>query len=183
MISVYQDFLNCLPFVNSYNIQTLLARESLILIGARGFRANKVTTHPENVRGIYDDGMFLLSSDTFAVFMANCDPTRFAPGTADLQAGIWLYKIGTHGLTKPIDHQYEALVQAGPVLVMRDGGAKESGYLGINIHRGSYNSVSSEGCQTIHPSQFDTAFMPLVKSQMRARNQETIKYVLFNFDN
>jgi lysozyme len=49
--------------------------------------------------------------------------------------------------------------------------------IAINIHRGGYRTTSSEGCQTIYPSQWD-GFINLVYSEMSRYNQKTIPYLL-----
>jgi hypothetical protein len=51
------------------------------------------------------------------------------------------------------------------------------GWFGINIHRGGVNTTSSEGCQTIPPSQWN-GFITIVKEQMKWYGQKTIPYVL-----
>ena len=47
----------------------------------------------------------------------------------------------------------------------------------INIHRGGYNTTSSLGCQTIHPSQWE-AFIALAYLEMDRAGQKTIPYLL-----
>jgi lysozyme len=69
------------------------------------------------------------------------------------------------------------LVQGGPVTVSRDGGQEETGWFGINIHKGSNRSVSSEGCQTIPPAQWP-AFITLVETELKRNNAKTVSYVL-----
>lgn len=55
---------------------------------------------------------------------------------------------------------YFALRQDSPVTVLRDGQkapetvTDPSRWPWIDIHRGGYNTTSSEGCQTIHPDQW-----------------------------
>ena len=82
---------------------------------------------------------------------------------ASLKPGLWpVYRFGLHGKS-----QYFALCQTGgKVTVVRDGEPdyEDTGYFGINIHRGGYNTTSSLGCQTIHPTQWDS-FISLVKDQ------------------
>ena len=93
--------------------------------------------------------------------------------------------MGIHGLSKPKNRRYEALVQADKVTVSRDSGEVgvapklDTGFFGINIHRGGYKTVSSEGCQTIYPDLWDT-FMRLVKESMASAKSQKIAYVLSN---
>lgn len=132
----------------------------------------------KNDRGIYDDAIVLLSPSVHATFNANTDPSVFKKGIAVLKAGVHRFRKGNHGISKP-DGGYPALRPANAkeeLPVERD---KEGDSMGvaINIHRGSYNSTSSAGCQTIYPSQWD-GFINLVYSEMNRYNQKTIPYLL-----
>jgi len=142
--------------------------EPVSLIGIRGFKG-------ENQRKIYDDAIFLITPNWCTGFTANCDPGAFRSGIATLTEGVWLYKKGIHGLSRPKDKQYPALVQAMPFTVSRDGGVYETDFLGINCHRGNLYSVSSEGCQTIHPDQWGE-FWDLIEKEVKL----VIPYNLIN---
>ena len=142
------------------------------LIGVRGYY-NK----GQNQRAIYDDAIFYLSPTVCVGFNANTDPGAFREGIANLKTGKWYYRIGIHGLSKPKFLQYKALVQDAPVVVIRDQVGYDSGWFGINIHKGSYSSVSSLGCQTIHPSQWNE-FIETVENGMKKYKQKNLKYIL-----
>lgn len=151
------------------------------LLGSRGYFRDSMGVIGRNDRGIYDDAIFLVTPTAFVSFNANCDPSVARDGIASLEAGhVYLYRIGIHGLSKPANQQYEALVQAGEVWVQRDGGKREKGYFGINIHRGGLNTTSSLGCQTIHPSQW-AAFITLVDSELSRHGAKTIPYLLLAY--
>lgn len=133
-----------------------------------------------NKRGVFDDAIFLVTPKQNYRFQANCDPSVFKPGTASLDPGTYKYKLGIHGLSKPKWRQYEALVQAEPVNITRDGGKKERGFFGINIHKGGLlGSTSSLGCQTIKRDEWDR-FLLYVKEYMKDNRKTEIPYVLKN---
>lgn len=133
-----------------------------------------------NQIGVYDDALYLCAPGSFSGFNANTDPSRIHPGVACLKTGLWLYKVGIHGLSKPTEHRYTALVQAKEVTVLRDG-RDDTGFFGINIHRGGYNTTSSEGCQTIFPDQWPL-FIGLVRSKLLQFEQKVVPYLLVEND-
>lgn len=136
----------------------------------------------KNDRKIYDDAIFLVSHDFYRSFTANCDPGAFRNGIANLVARPtkpYLYKVGIHGWSKPPSRRYTALVQASGVDIKRDGKRtiERNQWRGINIHKGGYSTVSSLGCQTIYPSQWEE-FIGSVKKLLKKEGQKTIPYLL-----
>lgn len=157
--------------------------ESVVILGIRGYYRDTMGEPGKNDRAIYDDALFLYSPNAYDTFNANTDPTaHYREGLATLTTGLWRYKIGIHGLSKPKDRQYTALVQAAPVTVKRDGDkGLDRGMFGINIHKGSYGGTSSLGCQTIWPDQWKE-FIGLVASQLGFFEQDTVPYLLIERD-
>lgn len=151
--------------------------KEVCLIGMRGF-----FNPGSNQRKIYDDAIFILSDNCFIGYNANSDAGAFRKRIANLKEGVWLYRLGIHGLSKPKILRYEALVQAGQVTVIRDEVGADTGFFGINIHRGGNNSVSSIGCQTIPPKQWDS-FISTVRTQLKLHDQKVIKYILKKVEN
>jgi hypothetical protein len=140
------------------------------IVGMRGYFKDEMGRKGVNDRGIYDDAIFIIEPNLMYSFNANTDPSRhgmnnkIGKGLASLKAGTYEYKVGIHGVSKEKSKQYEALVQEEKVTVQRDvTNTEHTGFFGINIHKGGFNTTSSEGCQTIHPSQWDE-FMSLVKT-------------------
>ncbi len=153
-----------------------VAANPFIIAGVRGYYRQSMGPTGGNDRGIYDDALFIVSPAVFAAFNANTDPSIRRPGQgtgagkgiATLQPGLWqVHRFDNHRTSKS---NYPAICQrAGPVTVLRDGTNGtylDSGMFGINIHRGSWNGTSSEGCQTIYPSQWDS-FMATARDQAR----------------
>jgi len=136
----------------------------LVIVGIRGYYMRSMGDPSQNDRGIYDDAIFLHTSNVTAAFNANCDPSRGRPGMATLAPGFWpCYRFDLHhGRVK----SYEAICQrAGPVAITRDGQpAVKSGMFGINIHCGGYWTTGSEGCQTLPPEQWKS-FYALARSE------------------
>ena len=147
------------------------------LVGIRGYYSE--TFQPSgNQRGIYDDAIILLSPSVHATFNANTDPSVFKKGIAVLKTGVHRFKKGNHGISKP-GGGYPALRPSNAkeeLPVTRDGEGDSMG-VAINIHKGSRNSTSSLGCQTIYPDQWD-GFINLVYSEMDRYKQKTIPYLL-----
>jgi lysozyme len=175
------------PLITRAELLTKLKQKGIdkqapFIVGVRGYYKNDMGKRGANDRGIYDDAIFVIEKNLMFSFNANTDPSRYGmnskinKGLANLQEGEYLYKIGIHGLSKDKSKQYEALVQQSTVEVKRDvTGQEEDGYFGINIHKGGFNSTSSEGCQTIHPSQWQE-FMDLVKAFFPSKKD--ISYIL-----
>jgi lysozyme len=155
--------------------------DPVCLVGIRGYFRDTMGAKGKNDRGIYDDAIILVSPNVHAAFNANVDPARsgknpkVGKGYASLKPGVWRYRMGKHGIRS--GNPYKALVQAAPVTVTRDGGAEDTGYFGINIHRGGIARTNSEGCQTLPPAQWP-AFIALVDSELKRNNAKTVSYVL-----
>ena len=156
----------------------------LLLIGIRGYASLGGNTG--NKRNIYDDGIVILTDRVCEVFPANTDPSRFGinpkigKGFASLKLGAYpSYIFDTHNGSRP----HPAICQrVGEVTVLRDGGIEESGYFGINIHRGGEAGTSSDGCQTLPRAQWNL-FYKLAKSEAQrlwgdAWDKKTICYII-----
>ena len=170
------------PKITREAIAEILSRHRInefAIVGIRGYYRDSMGEVGVNDRGIYDDAIIVITPNVFATFNGNTDPSIKRRGVAVLKAGVWWYKLGIHGLSKPKHLQYKALVQAGAVTVIRDNAGEDTGMFGINIHRGSKNSTSSLGCQTIPPDQWPS-FIGLVEGEMARHGAETIPYILID---
>jgi lysozyme len=152
-------------------------RDAVAIVGSRGYYRDTMGRPGANDRGIYDDAIFVISPEGFVSFNANVDPSISRRGIAVLKTGVWRYKLGIHGLSRPAAQRYRALVQAGPVTVHRDDVGDDTGWFGINIHRGGVSTTSSLGCQTIVPGQWP-AFIALVEQELKRAGQKEVRYVL-----
>lgn len=152
-----------------YDFLNNKSHESVFLCGVRGYNLDEGTPQ-KNDRGIYDDAIFVCGPDLYIGFNANCDPSFGRKGMATLKCGTWKYKIGKH-------KGYKALVQADVVTVTRDDQDDETGWFGINIHKGGYKTTGSLGCQTIHPKHWDS-FISVVSSRIIKHGQKHILYFL-----
>lgn len=152
--------------------------DSVVLVGDRGYYERTMGDPTKNDRKIYDDALFIVSPEAFVSFNANVDPSVYRRGVAVLEPGVWRYKPGSHGISfnRP-GYPYPAFVQAAEVTVRRDGVGLDTGWFGINIHKGSNTTTSSLGCQTVPPAQWDL-FRDLLNRELKANKQKTFPYLL-----
>lgn len=153
------------------------------MLAIRGYYLDTYGAKGENDRRVYDDAIIQYYGDGFYTFRANVDPNGVrkgfgfgsSKGMANLMEGIWPYQKGKHNGSVP----HMAFIQAGKVTVLRDGNPnyKDTGWFGINIHRGGVNSTSSLGCQTIQPKDWDK-FRDLAYGELDKRGQKVFKYIL-----
>lgn len=163
---------------------------SVIVVAFRGYYLDTMGKPGVNDRGIYDDCMVVVSKEYYCTYNANTDPSGYRdaqgnkPGIATLIPGFHLYKKGKHGITTHADGGYNAFRPATPdesLPVWRDGeGSKIFRGVAINLHRGGYNSTSSEGCQTVYPEQWNE-FQTSVYDLMTQYKQDILPYVLIEW--
>lgn len=157
-----------------------LAEEKVVLVGLRGYYRDSMGVPGKNDRGIYDDAIFIVSPRHFSSWNANVDPSVFRPGIATLACGIHPYRRGNHGISRkgggypafrPATKNEELPVVRDGVLVDPRPG------VAINIHRGGRNSTSSEGCQTLPPTQWN-AFYAALDGELKCYKQLNFFYLL-----
>ncbi len=157
-----------------------------VVFGWRGYFRDSMGVVGKNDRAIYDDACFLWDPHPGrrVCYNFNTDPSRYrkghgtdesTKGMASLIPGVWKYQLGLH------KGEYQAMIQAGEVTVMRDGDPNytDTGFFGINIHRGGEGTTSSLGCQTVPPSQWSD-FIMTVKQYMKENGVTRINYVLID---
>ena len=154
----------------------------LSVVGVRGYYNNSMGEKNINDRGIYDDGLFIISPDTFTAYNGNTDPSaQYKTGCAMLRAPQRVvYKPGYHGYGRRSGHP--AFRQRSNAVVRRDGGVGNGTPLGdgyfqdskesrfwINLHRGGRTTTSAAGCQTLPSNQWPS-FYSLVRLQLDRHN-------------
>lgn len=159
--------------------------DKIALLGIRGYYKDSMGKPGVNDRGIYDDAIFLVGPECHVAFNANTDPTaQFKTNVATLCPGVYEYQKGLHGISGP--SPYPALRQFSNVKVRRDKHTPGNFYVvedtpkdrfWINIHRGGWTKTSSEGCQTIPPSQWES-FISMVYRLFKEQETNKIKYCL-----
>ena len=154
----------------------------MLIVGVRGYYRDTMGQPGVNDFGIYDDALFVIGPETFAAFNANTDPSRLRAGVAQLLTGCHPYKPGNHGISRPGGGYpaFRPATKGEELPVRRHGEATVPSArpgVAINIHRGGRSTTSSEGCQTIHPDQWD-AFYAVTRSEMKKLGIARVWYVL-----
>lgn len=175
------------PAISRAAVEALLAKhdvkDQVALVGIRGYFRNTMGKPGQNDVGLYDDSIVLISPTAFVTFNANTDPSRQSPTVATLVPGVHRYRKGKHGISrKPPYVPYAAFRPAtvGEKLPVTRGGKPSVG-IAINIHKGGETTTSSEGCQTLPPSQW-LGFQKLAYSEMDQYGQTSIPYLLIEND-
>jgi lysozyme len=113
--------------------------DPVCLVGIRGYYRDTMGAKGKNDVGLYDDAIILVSPNAHVAWNANVDPSRLGWNAnarkpmAQLKSGVYRYKIGQHGISR--GNPYKALVQAGPVTVLR-GTGEETGTVPPQAQRG-----------------------------------------------
>jgi len=177
-------------FANQISGFTNALNRNVFIVAFRGYYQDTMGKPGVNDRGIYDDCMCVVAPNYFSTFNANTDPSVYRDavvgnrqGIATLVPGLHYFKKGKHGISRP-GGGYNAFRPATPdesLPVWRDG-CGDTIYKGvaINIHRGGYNSTSSEGCQTVYPVQWNE-FQTTVYDYMNRYKQDLLPYVLIDW--
>ena len=171
------------PRLASSEVEKIIRRHKVIdpvvVGGIRGYYRQTMGDPTKNDRGIYDDALFIWSqSPVCAAFNGNTDPSRFRPGIASLVEGVHRYRRGMHGISRGNPYPAFRPATKGEALpVRRDGETEISDGIAINLHRGGNSTTSSEGCQTIPPSQWNS-FYALLDGEMKRHGVSTFPYIL-----
>lgn len=154
------------------------------VVAFRGYYLDTMGVPGKNDRGIYDDCMAVIWPGGYLTFNANTDPSRFKPEVATLIPGMHFFKKGKHGITTHADGGYNAFRPATPdesLPVWRDGhGTQIFKGIAINLHKGGYTTTSSEGCQTVHPDQWNE-FQTKIYELMTYYRQDKLPYALIDW--
>lgn len=160
----------------------LYADDRIQVVGIRGYYKKTMGNPTRNDRNLYDDAVFIVTENQFFPYNFNTDPSAFRKGIASLLPGVYRYKPGLHGISRP-GGGYPAFrpnTRNEELPVSRDGvvGVTKPG-VAINIHKGGHYSTSSEGCQTMPPESdqwFD--FQPRLYQLLKDRKMDDFPYIL-----
>lgn len=135
----------------------------VVAIGIRGYASvnGKGTGDGENLIGVYDDAMCVVTAEKALTFSGNTDPSRTIEGRAIIEAPQLLWYVpGIHGKTRPAAERRLAFIQDSAVSIRRLDAQGELGpviakqWIGCNIHDGSWTTTGSAACQTVVPERW-----------------------------
>jgi lysozyme len=126
-------------------------------VAVRGYYLDTMGKPKVNDRAIFDDAIFIVWPDGVARFQANTDPSKYRAktssrkGMAVLKTGIYRFGTGKH-------KGKLAFRQCEPFTVIRDGNPpyEDTGFHAIDLHEAGDFTTSSEGCQTVPKSTWQS---------------------------
>lgn len=132
------------------------ANDRLCILAIRGYFRKSMGDPAKNDRGVYDDALFIVRRNgPVSPYNGNTDPSPlFRVGLASLKPGTWRFCPKKHKINSPLG--YAAFGQCEAVTVVRDGKGDDTGFFGINLHKGGIFGTGSEGCQTLPPDQWES---------------------------
>lgn len=132
-------------------------RSKVCVVAVRGYYLDTMGKSKVNDRSIYDDAMFIVWVDGIARFQANTDPSKYRDKTSS-RKGMAVLKTGVHRFGKGRHKGKLAFRQCEPFTVIRDGNPpyEDTGFHAIDLHEGGNLGTSSEGCQTIPKSTWQS---------------------------
>ena len=158
-----------------------LPQNQVYLIAFRGYYSRTFPPVGNNI-GVYDDALIMISPDYYNTYNFNVDPSSEKTGRANVVSNqIIEFEIGIHNRSKAKSRQYKALIQdeATFKIYRYNQGTKYEDSIGINLHKGGYNTTSSLGCLTVYPDQWDS-FIKDVEQQMNRYKQKKIQLIILD---
>lgn len=133
------------------------------LLHIRDYYLDSIGKPGKGDRNTYDDASWIILADRCLAFNFSTDPSAHKRGMATLVSPISWIIPGKHKILSA--KGYAAFRQFKNVKVLRDDLGTETGYFGINLHRGGLLGTSSEGCLTVPALQWkeyrDTVYKAL----------------------
>lgn len=131
------------------------------VLGVRAYYDQTIAPTGNNLNA-YDDAFFIVTPNGMTSWNGNTDPARYGwnskagKNMARLRVGCWKFISRMHR------GKYQAFGQGDNTVsvdrVRRDGTVEKidtGNNFGIDLHLGGENGVSSEGCCTVPPSQWN----------------------------
>ena len=158
--------------LKAFDIEVDNRERTVAVLGIRGYYQDSMGAQGKNDRGLYDDAAWICSDARCHPFNFNTDPSAWRTGIATLKANaVYEFIPGKHKISSPTG--YAAFRQHGDFVVTRDNQGSDTGYFGINLHRGGEEGTSSLGCQTVPPRQW-REFRDLLFSLVATNEREVL---------
>lgn len=159
-----------------------IALPDFFVLAVRAYFSRTIAPDGNNV-GCYDDAFFVVSPLGFSAWNGNTDPSRYGwnPNAdkfmARLAPGCYRFIRRMHRGRYWAYGQGENPVTVERIREDRTVAVTETGCFGIDLHPGSENGTSSEGCNTVPPGQWG-AFDSRLHGTMRKLGSGHFAFIL-----